>query len=181
MRLRCVPTELTAVPLTPCAQLREQRFEAAAGIGQRVLHLWRHLGVDGAQHESVGFQLTQLTGEHPRGDSWLSIMSLLAASTWAEFSFVRDSIRMSDSALSKQISTLEQAGYVTVDKTGAGRRSRTYVQLSKRGRKAFDAHVAALQAIVNGPAPHANAEPPEGPRARTTDTTSQQTTARHSS
>lgn len=84
-------------------------------------------------------------------------------------------------ALSKQISALEQAGYVTVDKTGAGRRSRTYVQLSKRGRKAFDAHVAALQAIVNGPAPHANAEPPEGPRARTTDTTSQQTTARHSS
>ena len=79
----------------------------------------------------------------------LSIVSLLAATTWAEFGFVRDSIQLSDSALSKQISTLEQAGYVTVNKTGAGRRSRTYVRLSPRGREAFDGHVAALQKLVN--------------------------------
>jgi DNA-binding MarR family transcriptional regulator len=52
-------------------------------------------------------------------------------------------------ALSKQISTLEQAGYVTVNKTGAGRRSRTYVRLSARGREAFNGHVAALQKLVN--------------------------------
>jgi DNA-binding MarR family transcriptional regulator len=79
----------------------------------------------------------------------LSIVSLLAATTWAEFGFVRDSIQLSDSALSKQISTLEHAGYVTVNKTGAGRRSRTYVRLSPRGREAFDGHVAALQKLVN--------------------------------
>ncbi len=89
----------------------------------------------------------------------LSIMSLLAATEWAEFGFVRDSIRMSDSALSKQISTLEQAGYVTVTKTGAGRRSRTHVRLSKQGRQAFDAHVAALQSIVNVSAQPAGEEP----------------------
>jgi DNA-binding MarR family transcriptional regulator len=79
----------------------------------------------------------------------LSIVSLLAATTWAEFGFLRDSIQLSDSALSKQISTLEHAGYVTVNKTGAGRRSRTYVRLSPRGREAFDGHVAALQKLVN--------------------------------
>lgn len=79
----------------------------------------------------------------------LSIMSLLAASAWADFGFIRDSTGLSDSALSKQISTLERAGYVTVSKTGAGRRSRTHVRLSKHGRQAFDDHVAALQAIVN--------------------------------
>jgi DNA-binding MarR family transcriptional regulator len=83
----------------------------------------------------------------------LSIVALLAATTWAEFGFVRDSIQLSDSALSKQISTLEQAGYVTVNKTGAGRRSRTYVRLSPRGREAFDGHVAALQKLVNVPVP----------------------------
>jgi DNA-binding transcriptional ArsR family regulator len=79
----------------------------------------------------------------------LSIVALLAASTWAEFGFVRDSIQLSDSALSKQISTLEHAGYVTVNKTGAGRRSRTYVRLSPEGRDAFNGHVAALQKMVN--------------------------------
>ena len=51
----------------------------------------------------------------------LSIVALLAASEWAEFTFVQDSLGMSGSALSKQIATLEDAGYVTVRKTGAGR------------------------------------------------------------
>jgi hypothetical protein len=50
----------------------------------------------------------------------LSIVALLAAADWADFTFVRDSLSLSDSALSKQISILEQAGYVTVRKTGAG-------------------------------------------------------------
>ncbi|WP_256388112.1 transcriptional regulator, partial [Allokutzneria sp. NRRL B-24872] len=36
----------------------------------------------------------------------LSIVALLAASEWCEFAFVRDSVELSDSALSKQISTL---------------------------------------------------------------------------
>jgi len=78
----------------------------------------------------------------------LSIMALLAASEWADFTFVRDSLGMSDSALSKQVSTLDEAGYVTVRKTGAGRRRRTHLRLSPRGRRAFDGHAAALQQII---------------------------------
>ncbi len=79
----------------------------------------------------------------------LSIVALLAASQWAEFTFVRDSLGMSDSALSKQISTLEEAGYVTVRKTGAGRTRRTHLRLSPRGRRAFGSHAAALQQIIS--------------------------------
>jgi DNA-binding MarR family transcriptional regulator len=78
----------------------------------------------------------------------LSIVALLAASQWADFTFVRDSLGMSDSALSKQISTLEEAGYVTVRKTGAGRNRRTHLRLSPRGRRAFSGHAAALQQII---------------------------------
>ena len=78
----------------------------------------------------------------------LSIVALLTAAEWADFTFVRDSLGMSDSALSKQIATLEQAGYVTVRKTGAGRSRRTHLRLSPRGRKAFRAHAAALQQII---------------------------------
>lgn len=79
----------------------------------------------------------------------LSIVSLLAAVEWADFGFLRDSLELSDSALSKQISTLQDAGYVTVRKTGGGRRSRTSVRLSREGRQAFDGHVAALEKMVN--------------------------------
>lgn len=80
----------------------------------------------------------------------LSIVALLAASEWAEFTFVRDSLGMSDSALSKQISTLEDAGYVTARKTGAGRNRRTHLRLSPRGRRAFSGHAAALQQLIAG-------------------------------
>jgi DNA-binding MarR family transcriptional regulator len=86
----------------------------------------------------------------------LSIVALLAAAQWAEFTFVRDSLGLSDSALSKQIATLHDAGYVTVRKTGAGRARRTRLRLSPRGRRAFHGHAAALQHLITAagaPAP----------------------------
>lgn len=78
----------------------------------------------------------------------LSIVSLLAASEWAEFQFIRDSIGMSDSALSKQLATLEQAGYVEIGRGFVGKRPRTSARLTKAGRAAFEQHVAALQEMV---------------------------------
>lgn len=78
----------------------------------------------------------------------LSLVSLLAAAEWAEFRYLREQLGLSDSALSKQLATLEQAGYVEVRKSFVGKRPRTSVKLSRRGRGAFDGHVAALQQIV---------------------------------
>ncbi|WP_406470137.1 transcriptional regulator [Streptomyces sp. NBC_01615] len=75
----------------------------------------------------------------------LSIVSLLAAADWADFGYLRDQLALSDSALSKQLSTLEQAGYVTVDRSI---RRRVRARLTTDGRAAFQGHVAALQAIV---------------------------------
>jgi DNA-binding transcriptional ArsR family regulator len=78
----------------------------------------------------------------------LTIVSLLAAAEWAEFKFIRDATEMSDSALSKQLTILEDAGYVEIKKGFVGKRPRTWAKLSKAGRSAFERHVAALQAIV---------------------------------
>ena len=41
----------------------------------------------------------------------LAIVALLAATDWADFAFIRDSVGLSDSALSKQLTTLEEAGF----------------------------------------------------------------------
>lgn len=79
----------------------------------------------------------------------LALMALLAASEWAEFSFLKESLELTDSALSKQVSTLAEAGYAEVRKEGAGRRRRTLVALTPRGRNAFDGHVEALRQLVN--------------------------------
>jgi DNA-binding transcriptional ArsR family regulator len=79
----------------------------------------------------------------------LSIVSLLAAAEWADFKFIRDELGLSDSALSKQLSTLEAADYVEIRKAFVGKRPRTSARLTKAGRVAFELHVAALQQIVD--------------------------------
>lgn len=79
----------------------------------------------------------------------LGIVSLLAASAWADFQFIRDSVGLSDSALSKQLTTLEEAGYVQIRKGFVGKRPRTSARLTTSGRAAFEQHVAALQEIVS--------------------------------
>jgi DNA-binding MarR family transcriptional regulator len=78
----------------------------------------------------------------------LAIVALLAAADWAEFGFVRDRLELSDSALSKQLSTLEEAGYVDIERPVRDRRRRVRARLTPLGRAAFDGHVAALRQIV---------------------------------
>jgi DNA-binding transcriptional ArsR family regulator len=78
----------------------------------------------------------------------LSIVSLLAATEWADFKFIRDSVGLSDSALSKQLTILEDAGYIEIRKSFIGKRPRTSARLNSVGRAAFERHVAALQEIV---------------------------------
>jgi DNA-binding MarR family transcriptional regulator len=78
----------------------------------------------------------------------LSLVSLLAATDWADFRFLRDTLAMSDSALSKQLTTLEEAGYVEIRKSFVAKRPRTSVKLSPSGHRAFAGHVGALQEIV---------------------------------
>lgn len=79
----------------------------------------------------------------------LAIVSLLAASEWADFKFLRDNVGLSDSALSKQLTILESAGYVEIRKGFVGKRPRTSATLTTVGRAAFQQHVAALQEIVS--------------------------------
>ena len=79
----------------------------------------------------------------------LSIVSLLAAADWAEFAFLRDQLNLSDSALSKQLSTLEEAGYLNVERPLRDRRRRVRARLTPAGRTAFHGHVAALRQMVS--------------------------------
>jgi len=84
-----------------------------------------------------------------------SIVATLAAADTVEFRSLRDLVEVNDSTLSKQVSTLEQAGYVAVRKGYVGKRPRTWLSLTPRGRRVFQDHVAALRAIVgdNGAGP----------------------------
>jgi DNA-binding MarR family transcriptional regulator len=78
----------------------------------------------------------------------LSIVAVLAQVDEAEFARVRDEVEVSDSVLSKQVATLEQAGYVKVRKGYIGKRPRTWLSLTPSGRSAYVAHLAALREIA---------------------------------
>ncbi len=77
-----------------------------------------------------------------------SLMAALAKAEELEFRFLRDALGVSDSVLSRQASTLEDAGYVNIRKGFVGKRPRTWLSLSVTGRKTFDEHVQALREIA---------------------------------
>ncbi len=78
----------------------------------------------------------------------LQICSLLAPLDDAEFQFLRESLEVSDSVLSKHIKQLEDAGYVKQRKEKVNGRQRTWVFLTNNGRTAFSSHVEALKNMV---------------------------------
>ncbi|MFF5701012.1 winged helix-turn-helix domain-containing protein [Streptomyces sp. NPDC012794] len=78
----------------------------------------------------------------------LSVVALLAPADWVEFGFVRDTVGTSDSALSKQITALTDAGYVEVRKTRSRTGRNTHLRLTPHGRQAFQRHASALERIV---------------------------------
>ena len=78
----------------------------------------------------------------------LSIMAALSRVDEVDFQTLRDAIEVTDSALSKQASVLETAGYVELRKGYVGKRPRTWVSVTPAGRAALAAHLAALRAIV---------------------------------
>ncbi|WP_327734938.1 transcriptional regulator [Streptomyces nojiriensis] len=97
-------------------------------------------------------------GGHPRHDLApllnapvrLSVVAALAPLDRADFGFVRDLVEVSDSVLSKQVATLEEAGWVEVHKGRVGRRTRTWLSLTAEGRAVYQRHLAALRAIALG-------------------------------
>ncbi|MCO8269473.1 transcriptional regulator [Actinoplanes sp. TRM 88003] len=82
----------------------------------------------------------------------LSIVACLAAADKAEFAFVRDTVEVSDSVLSRQVTLLTEAGYVQARKGYVGKRPRTWLSLTAAGREAYTKHLAALTAIAATPA-----------------------------
>lgn len=78
----------------------------------------------------------------------LKLMTMLTAVTEVEFATLRDRLEVADSVLSKHVSLLATAGYVTSRKgTHAGRRT-TWISVTGKGRKVLRGHVAALREII---------------------------------
>ena len=77
-------------------------------------------------------------------------LSVLEAGDESDFTYLRDTLKLTDGNLGAHLLKLEQAGYIAQKKTFIARKPRTYIKLTRKGRRAFEDHVVALQAIIAG-------------------------------
>jgi DNA-binding MarR family transcriptional regulator len=79
----------------------------------------------------------------------VSALSMLREGDRLAFPRLQEILKMTAGNLSVHLRKLEDAGYVEVVKTHQGRTPTTLVQLTRRGRLAFDDYTAALKALLN--------------------------------
>ena len=65
-----------------------------------------------------------------------------------EFTYLRDILEVTDGNLGAHLRKLEDAGFINVKKLFVERKPRTFISASKEGRKVFNEHVSALEAII---------------------------------
>jgi DNA-binding MarR family transcriptional regulator len=79
----------------------------------------------------------------------LALVSALAVAPEMSFNELKDMLSLTDGNLSAHARTLDDAGYIIIEKTFRGRRPHTTMRLSAKGRKAFERYVATLRRIID--------------------------------
>jgi len=78
----------------------------------------------------------------------LAIVSALAVAPELSFNELKDMLSLTDGNLSAHSRTLDEAGYIVIEKTFQGRRPHTTMRLSPKGRKAFERYLGTLRQII---------------------------------
>lgn len=79
----------------------------------------------------------------------LMIMALLSSVASADFLFLLKESSLSKGNLSVQLSRLEEAGYIQVEKTFRGKIPHTEYKLTAQGKSAFSQYRKSLNSIFN--------------------------------
>ena len=78
----------------------------------------------------------------------LRICAMLSAAEKVEFGVLQEHLGLSKSALSKHLTHLTEAGYVSQRRAVRDSRSRLWLALTPEGTRAYAAHVRALREII---------------------------------
>lgn len=78
----------------------------------------------------------------------LAILTVVHEARRVDFLFLKQTLGLTGGNLSQHLRTLEDAGYVTIDKVIEGRRTRTWVSITRGGRRALREEIESLKAIV---------------------------------
>lgn len=75
-------------------------------------------------------------------------MSVLLVNDAISFTGLKEVLDMTDGNLATHLRTLEDAGYVAVQKEFVGRKPNTSYSVTPEGRKAFDDHLNVLEQLI---------------------------------
>lgn len=78
----------------------------------------------------------------------LGILTIAAEAKRVEFGYLRSTLELTAGNLSRHITVLEEAGLLTVEKGYEGKRPKTWVSVTRTGRQALAAEMAALRALL---------------------------------
>jgi DNA-binding MarR family transcriptional regulator len=78
----------------------------------------------------------------------LGIVSLLITAEIAEFTYIKESLGLTDGNLSTHLKKLDEAGFVDIDKKFVNNKPKTTVRLTAKGVHAFKEYVAFLENII---------------------------------
>lgn len=78
----------------------------------------------------------------------LGIMAYLADADAADFNELKDLLQATQGNLSVHLRKLEEAGYITIDKSFVDRKPLTRARITDAGRKAFAAYLEAISKLV---------------------------------
>lgn len=78
----------------------------------------------------------------------LGIMSVLMVNDWATYNELKGYLEIPDGTLASHLKALEKVKYIMIKKEFIGRKPQTSYSASIAGRKAFEAHLDALEKLL---------------------------------
>lgn len=80
----------------------------------------------------------------------LAVMSILLSVEEAEFVYLKEQTQATAGNLSVQLDKLNEAGYIEIEKSFAGKKPRTVCRMTVKGREAMAEYVEALREYFPG-------------------------------
>jgi DNA-binding MarR family transcriptional regulator len=78
----------------------------------------------------------------------LGIMSALMVNAEVNFNELKELLSITDGNLASHLKTLEESGYIKMQKGFIGRKTNTTYSVTKAGEKAFKTHLTALEKMI---------------------------------
>jgi DNA-binding PadR family transcriptional regulator len=120
------------------------RSSAARAINTKLQHERAKRPLSAAPASEIATSLDRLLHDRMR----LGIVSALAAADDMSFTDLKSALNATDGNLSVHARRLEDAGYVSCEKTFSGRTPRTAYTLTASGRRALEKYLDHMDAII---------------------------------